>query len=215
MTYEMHGPIEEAKPGRPLPVLLAAGLLALAALLGVVAAITHFVASANVVDAIRLRALSKGVLVSDVDDFVTGIRTGLIVAGLVTLLFSLLLLGLAFGLLRGSNAARVATWVLCALGLLWGCCGLCGAISTATDSGDVTVNGGDNSSTLLAQSLVEALPGWYSGIFGGSALLQALSYIAVAVLLALPSANAYFRKRPRDWQPPAPGMMPPYPSTTT
>jgi hypothetical protein len=208
MAYAMHNPVEEAKPGRPLPVLLAVGLMVLMAIVGVIGAIASFAASATVIDDFRIRALAKGVLVSEVDDFATVLRAGLIGIGLVTLLISLVLIGLAFGVLQGNNPSRIATWVLSGLGVLCGCCGLCNAFGTAFGGADVTVDGTEPSSTLLTEAMIEALPAWYSGITGGSAGLQTLGYIATAVLLALPAANAYFRKRPQTWQPPAAGYSP-------
>ena len=46
------------------------------------------------------------------------------VGGGAALLAAPLLAGLALGLLAGRAGARVATWVVCGLGLLAGCCGL-------------------------------------------------------------------------------------------
>lgn len=215
MSNAMNSPVEAGKPARPVSVLIAALLMGLMALVGVISAIAGFIASATVIDEFRVRALGKGVLVSDVDDFANVFRGTLIVAAVLTLLFSVLLAVLAIGVLRGNNPSRIATWVVCALGVLCGCCGLCGAFSSSFSSDNVTVNGGDNTSQLLTEALLEALPGWYSGLTGGSAALQTLGYIAVAALLALPAANAFFRKRPQTWQPPVAGTMqppPPYPN---
>ena len=49
------------------------------------------------------------------------------------------------------------------------------------------------------------MPTWLTSLTGGLGCLQALSYIAVVVLLLLPVSNAYFRRRP---QPPRPTYRP-------
>jgi hypothetical protein len=92
---------------------------------------------------------------------------------LLTLVFDVSILVLAILVLRGSQVARILTWVMSGLGF---CCfgffGLTrfGGVS-AVDSGQVA---------LLALGV-----------------LMLLINTAVAVLLALPRSNAYFRPKPQ------------------
>ncbi|MFC7481731.1 hypothetical protein ACFQX7_19130 [Luedemannella flava] len=62
----------------------------------------------------------------------------------------------------------------------------------------------------LARALEESTPDWLVAT-SGLGCLQILGYIVVAVLLALPAANRYFRKPPMPWQPPVGSPPPPPP----
>jgi hypothetical protein len=110
---------------------------------------------------------------------------------------------LAFWLMKGSTTARIVTWVLCGIGALCACCG--GASLFALSSLDrIQVSGDEQTEKQvdLAKALADSVPGWQKGIGGTVAVLQLLGYLAVAILLALPAANAFFRKAPTAWQPP-------------
>ena len=105
--------------------------------------------------------------------------------------------------MKGSNPARIITWVLCGIGALCACCG--GLILVALGSlNRIDVSGNDEAEKQidLAKAMADAVPGWQKGLGGTVAVLQLLGYLAVAILLALPAANAFFRKVTPAWQPP-------------
>jgi hypothetical protein len=106
---------------------------------------------------------------------------------------------------QGKQGARITTWVLAGIGAL--CCG-CGGLAN-------TFNGSLNSmmeqqnttpgapSTADVQRAMDShIPSWYTPTVATIAIILALCCIAVIVLLALPAANAYFRKEPEVWLPP-------------
>ena len=69
----------------------------------------------------RFRAAAGAADSGDVDAYVTGVwMVAALGAVLAVILFALYVV-LALGLRRGSQAARIATWVVCGLGLLFGC----------------------------------------------------------------------------------------------
>lgn len=96
---------------------------------------------------------------------------------------------------RGSQPARIVTWVVCGVVAL--CCG-CGLL-------------GDAVSTTLLQDLSQppaavadieaAIPDWMAVLSLVTALLTVGAAAFVVVLLALPAANDYFRKDQEIWQP--------------
>ncbi|HEX2356496.1 MAG TPA: hypothetical protein VHI50_08545 [Micromonosporaceae bacterium] len=178
----------------------------LMALLGLVAAIANLAMMNRLVDRFRERAAGTDATGSEIDTvvgFIRGISIGTAVIGIIV---ALALIGLALGNLRGSNASRIATWVLCGIGAVCGCCGLVGVLAqnNATFGGA----GDDRTAEDLGRALADASPGWWTALSGTLSIGQALGYIAVAVLLALPAANAFFR-RPAvpQWQPPPPPPM--------
>jgi hypothetical protein len=193
-------------PRRPAAVTVAAGLMMLMALLGLVAAIANLAMMNRLVDRFRERAAGTDATGSEIDTvvgFIRGISIGTAVIGIIV---ALALIGLALGNLRGSNASRIATWVLCGIGTVCGCCGLVGVLAqnNATFGGA----GDDRTAEDLGRALADASPGWWTALSGTLSIGQSLGYIAVAVLLALPAANAFFR-RPAvpQWQPPPPPPM--------
>lgn len=189
-----------AQPGRRPASVTAAGALMIAmAALGLIGAIISLATIGQIVDEFRRRAARTDAAQSDVDTFVTVTQASIIGIAVITILIALLLAGLALGVLRGSNVARIITWVLCGIGILCGCCGIFSSFSRTTFSG------GNQAQEELGRALTDSVPGWSSAIGGGLSGLQTLGYIAIAVLLALPAANAFFRKAApaQPWQPPA------------
>lgn len=192
---------------RPASVTLAALLMFLIALLALIAAIASLASMNQVVDRFRERAADTDAAQSDINNLVNVIRGASIGTAVLMLLFAVLLLVLALGNLRGSNVSRVFTWIICGLGVLCGCCGLVSVFGqsnvTSFSSGDVN----QETAEQLGRALQDSYPGWWLGLSGTLSGLQALGYIAIAVLLALPAANAFFRKPAQpQWQPPPPAM---------
>ncbi|MQA27154.1 MAG: hypothetical protein GEU94_17200 [Micromonosporaceae bacterium] len=108
--------------------------------------------------------------------------------------------------LRGSNGARVTTWVVVGLFLL---CGVCGLLLQGVSGVTPIGGGGDPDSERLARAMEAATPSWYNSVSVGVALVDVLAYVAIVVLLALPAANEFFRKPAPQWEPPADYLTPP------
>ena len=119
MSYAVQTPVQAAVPRRPVTVQLAAALLALMGLVGLGYAVATIAVAPGVVD--RFRAAAGPADSGDVDAYVTGVwMVAALGAVLAVILFALYIV-LALGLRRGSQASRVGTWVVCGLGLLFGC----------------------------------------------------------------------------------------------
>ena len=175
----------------------------------------YFVAAVQLINAIIAFALA-----GRVSDAVRGAYTGteaegteavfavaFVIGGVINLL-----LGLGFGALafldgRGKNPARIVTWViggisLCCLGVNLSGTALVGALDDGSTTGGV-------SQDELQQRIDSALPSWYGGVTTTLAVLALLAILATVILLALPAANEFFRKRPATaWDPAMP--FPPY-----
>lgn len=206
MSYPQPAPPVEPRR-RPAVVTAAAGLMLLMAVLGVAGALVSLIAVNGVVADFRSNA--HGAAPDQVDGLATFLRTYSVLAGVLGIVGALLLATLAVGNLRGLTGARIATWVLCGLGLAVGCCGVVGVLL----SGAVQLDSATNTDTTVAAALRDAYPAWWLGVNVTVSAGQALGYIAVAALLALPAAGAYFRRTPPappTWQPPA-QMTPPAP----
>ncbi|MEH0842553.1 hypothetical protein V6U81_09210 [Micromonospora sp. CPCC 205711] len=189
---------------RPAAVTLAAAVLALMALAAAVYAVVSLLALGGTVDRFRAAAAGTTASADDVDGVVLLLRVLTIVSAVLTILVGLLLVGLAAGLLARRAGARVATWVVCGLGLLLGCCGVAVLVAQRTNP----VRGQTSASGELVGLLADAYPSWWIPVNGGLSVAQALGYLVVALLLALPAANAWFRRR--GPAPAGPRPVPPY-----
>ncbi|MGK5680022.1 hypothetical protein [Actinoplanes sp. URMC 104] len=125
-----------------------------------------------------------------------------------------LLLGAGFAVLgffdsRGKNPARIVTWViggisLCCFGASLGSTALVGAV----DTGGTTTGGPTEAE--VQRRLDDAMPGWFSSTTTTLSVLALLAILGTIILLALPAANEFFRKRTSAaWDPSTP--YPPYP----
>jgi F0F1-type ATP synthase membrane subunit c/vacuolar-type H+-ATPase subunit K len=196
---------------RPAAVTITAGLMALMALLGVVGAIASLAIMNRLVDRFRERAARTDASANEIDTIVGIIRAFSIISAIIGILIALVLIGLALGNLRGSNASRIATWALCGIGIVCGCCGLFGVL--AQNNAAFSGMSDDRTAEDLGRALADASPGWWTVLSGALSVGQALGYIAVAVLLALPAASAFFRKPAAPpWQPTTPPTPPPSPT---
>ena len=194
---------------RPLAVTLAAVILGLIALLSLCSAIIGLVALDQTVDEFQRLAASEPFTSDEVNAVVGFLRGSLVCHAVVSVLFAILLVVLAWGVARGKQPARVLTWIVCGFGLLWACCSGFGALASFS-----TVTPSSTDPDQIAGNLaVRSLPDWAAGILLGSSVLSALGYIATAILLALPAASAYFKGRPpAGWAPaPYPQNPPHYP----
>jgi hypothetical protein len=140
------------------------------------------------------------------DDSLTVISSiiGAVVLGVITI--ALAVLAMFVG--RGSQPARITTWVLSGVLVL---CQGCGLIATAAAPALVNsmAGSGNADSEVLAEQtriITENTPAWLTAAATVIAVLSVIALIAVIILLAVPAANEYFRKEEEVWVPPtAPG----------
>lgn len=172
MSYAVQTPVAPAAPGRPATVQVAAGLLVLMAVAGLGYAITTLAVAPGVVD--RFRAGASGADRSDVDGYVTVVWIGAAFGAILAVILFALFVVLALGLRRGSHATRVGTWVVCGLGLLFGC----GTLATVGAQ-----RAGDGTPGTLGFALSDAYPDGWIGLNVGLAIAQMAGYLVVAALL--------------------------------
>jgi len=180
---------------RPGVVTLAAVLMLGGAAVGFLNGCAMIVASARIGEDFRLRAIEyTGVSTTELDDVTASVQALFLFSGMVGAGFAVVVVALAVGVLRGNLAARVGTVAMIGLSLA---CAAIGGLGTLGASGGaafvVTLEGAD---VDLGDPLSEAIPGWLASLTGGLGCLQGVGYIAVIILLFLPAANAYFRRRP-------------------
>lgn len=144
------------------------------------------------VDRFRVNAVEVGADARQVDGAIDLLRLGTAVNTAVAVVAAVLLGVLAWGLFRGGPGARIATWVVCGLGLVCGWATVVGMV--AQRRGALKLTGADQPVGELLKALVAAQPGWRVGLTGALAAAQALGYLLVAVLLALPTAGAFYRR---------------------
>ncbi|HLU32502.1 MAG TPA: hypothetical protein VKZ74_00560 [Natronosporangium sp.] len=124
-----------------------------------------------------------------------------------------ILFGVGFALLgyfnsRGRNGSRITTWVLGGLAL---CCSGVGLVLSGLASGMEGMQAeGAPDPAEVERMLSDALPGWFGPLNLVASIVGTLALLAVLVLLALPPANEFFRKRPEDedFEPPPPAYPP-------
>jgi hypothetical protein len=183
------------RPGRrPAAVVGAVVVLGLMAAVGLAHAVAVLASLDGIVARFRSAAVRTGADPSDIDTGVGLLRGGIILATVLAILVAVLLVLLALGNWRGGRNARVATWVVCVLGLLCGCWGLAAIIVQRVvawpGAGDGQAAGN------LVREVAGAYPSWWIAVSAGLSAAQALGYLVVAVLLALPAANDLFRRAP-------------------
>jgi hypothetical protein len=202
MSYVVPGP----KP-RPGVVTAAAGLLFVSAGfhgLSIVVAIIELpylqrAVQSMVQDQTAPRAASN--LVQTTTQ--AGVVFGIVVA--VLLGAALAVLGVFVG--KGSQAARVTTWVIAGLMALSNGCGLGSTAFTALLAGRLPQPSTGGSTTLTASDIY---PAWINAWTTANNVVNLVALVLVIVFLARPAASEYFRKPPALWVP-AVGYYPPGP----
>jgi hypothetical protein len=196
-----------AEPVRKAPAVVtaASAILFVLGVLGLISAILSLAGLGTTTD--RFRVLAHRVTNAtpgDINNQVNQMRVQTIIGAVIGGLIAILLIFLAIWLVKGSNTARIVTWVVCGIGALCACCSgtslfALSGLSRIEVSGDQQAE----KQVDLAKALADSVPGWQKGVVGTVAVLQLLGYLAVAILLALPAANAFFRKVTAPaWQPP-------------
>jgi hypothetical protein len=205
----------EARPpvliprSRPSPVTLAAVILCAEVGLGLLAGVTMLIAASVVPAAFAAQAVSAaasadgvpgayGVTAAEtasIDAISSAIKAVLLGGGVVTLLLSVVAAALVVPLARGSWSARLGVY---GLAISAGCAAL-GSTSYTAFGQHVdwagAVGRGGAAGLAIGQAYGAAMPSWLVGAVGGLTDLQVLGYIAVSVLLALPVARPFFRRR--------------------
>jgi hypothetical protein len=201
MSYAIQPPVATppaVAPGRqrPVPVTLAAVVLTVMAVVGLAYAIATVSTAPGTVS--RFRDAAAGAASADIDGYVTVIWVGAAIGTVLAVILVALFVVLAIGLRRGSNAARIATWVVCALGLL---AGLASTITVLVE------RNGDGNPQSLATALTDSYPGSWIGLNVGLAIAQMAGYTVVALLL-LAARGAWFGRGPATPTQPHPGYAP-------
>ena len=192
MSYAVQAPAA-ATPRRPGTVTLAAALLAVMAVAGLGYAVATLAVVPGVVS--RFRADAGAVAADDVDGVVGLIWIGAGAGVALAVLLCGLYAALALGLRRGSNAARICTWVVCGLGLLAGCGSALAVLAQRGSSDDFGGVGGP---------LNDAYPSAWVGLNVTLAVGQMLGYVTVAGLL-LAAPGHFFARAAAAAAPAAPG----------
>ena len=193
MSYPEQAPIR-----RPSVVRLAVTVLAVMALGALGYALAGLATFGGIEG--RLRAVAAGTSADgQIDAMVTLLRASVLLSAVVSVLAGLVLAGLAFGLAAGRPGARVASWVIAGFGVLFGCCGIVTLFIQRVTPLDLR---DDQVASELVGLSGNAYPSWWIPLTATLSVAQVLGYLVVAVLLALPSANAWFRR------PPAPAPTP-------
>ncbi len=171
---------------RPLQVTAAGYLLFAVAVLALVVAVLPLPYASDVSAAAKraYAGLPNGSTTASIisaTTYVTAVIYVLAAAGLVVLgVFDL----------RGSNGARIATWIVGGLGVL--CCG--GGVA----SRGLTANLGQGSNAeqmrAAAKEVQKAYPSWFTGVQTALTILAVLALILVIIFITLPASNAYFRR---------------------
>lgn len=110
--------------------------------------------------------------------------------------------------LRGSNGARIATWVIGGIAVV--CCGSGTLLGRFASGVNRTTTTGD-AATKAAQKQVEAVyPGWYTSVTTALVVVALLALIAALILFALPASHPFFgRGQARPGGPGYPGTAEP------
>ncbi|GAB7049435.1 hypothetical protein JCM9534A_45610 [Catenuloplanes indicus JCM 9534] len=197
------GPAVPAPATRPPgTVSLAAALLIVMGVAGILAAALHLLLTINGLGDFASDARRFGGDPTLADRVEGGIRGAAIAGVVLSGVVGVLLVSLAVGLRGGLTAARVATWVVCALGLCGGAASLAaGLLQRDLGSDDPRVAG------VFAAS-ADVYPGWWVAAGIGLAVAQVVGYFLVAVFLAVGqrAKTAPHAPVPAAWPFPAPPM---------
>jgi hypothetical protein len=192
---------------RPGVVTAAAYLMILIAALEVINIIGTATSMNKVVDATRQAYAAS----PQVDTIVSATRAVQIVGLVVGLLFAAGYVILALLDLRGRYAARIVTWVLAGLSVLCFGCGAIGAAGSGLLSGMQRGNVNGVDAHEASRQINAATPAWVKALGFTTLGINLIASILVIILLALPAANAFFRRAGQVAEPPVPGL--PYPAT--
>ncbi|MGY0231093.1 hypothetical protein [Longispora urticae] len=188
-----------AQPARQRPSLVtaASGLLAVVAVLILIYAVVGLLGQTDEVkaatDAYYKTIPGGGGGMENFSKLTGGV--GVAINAVIALGF----LALAFYTAQGKQVARILTWVFAGIASL--CC-ICGAGSIGLQSSlKNSIPEGDQREAYT--KMLDAQPGWLVPVSVTVQALVAIALLAAIIMLALPAANAYFRKPVEEWTPPA------------
>ncbi|HEY7223159.1 MAG TPA: hypothetical protein VH561_06050 [Micromonosporaceae bacterium] len=106
---------------------------------------------------------------------------------------------------RGSQPARVVTWVIGGLGVACLGCGSLAAALAPSLLNSASSNGNTNAqaSKDLLDLVRQNTPDWQYYLSNALTVVVVLALILVIILLAVPASNDFFRKEQEVWVPPA------------
>jgi hypothetical protein len=207
MSYSVATPQPKTRPGT---VTAARWLLYLSAVLLLVSALASLATIGPVKQVIDDELAKTPGAPNMGGAVIAGVVIGLSVSTIFAI--GLAVLGALIG--RGSNAARIVTWVVGGLGVL---CQGCGLASNALQSSLTSLSSQSNpDSAEFQQRIRDAMPAWQTSVALVISLVVLLALLAVVILLALPASNDFFRRQEEVWVPPgwsadAPPLPPPAP----
>jgi hypothetical protein len=199
MSYEPPFPVTPVvpdRPPRPRSVTVAGILMLIGAVVGIIGGVLTILAGNSIDPEFSTRAIASGVSASDVKRIGDSVQASFSAVGVGALLLGIVLAVLTFKVLRGSNAARITTWVVLGISL---CCGIGNGLlaKTLSNLSETNIEGMDKATVrAIGDALKDSMPSWFAVGGMGATCVQVLGYIAVAVLLVLPASNAFFRKTP-------------------
>lgn len=173
----------------------AAGLMMLLGVINLVSTVLALTVMDTAKQRFRDAAAAASTTDTTIDQTLTFITVIIVVGIIYNIIVVAALSVLALFNLRGNNATRITTWVVCGLFLVCGLCGIAG-------QGFNSVVTGDDASQALNQAAANMYPGWFNTVTIVTMVIQVLCYIGVIILLALPQSNAFFRNEPAPFQPP-------------
>lgn len=193
--------VEPVEPKRrPAVVTVACWLLYLAAAGQVISAIATF----SQLGATR-RAYEKVFTGASMQGAAATFVAIMAASAVVSLAFAAgyVVLGILNG--RGKNPARIVTWVLAGIAI---CLSGCGLVSTAIGAAGISNGNSTNGAPRpeeIKRALSDTVPGWYQPLVTTVGVIALAALVVTVVLLALPIANDFFRKRPEaEWTSPVP-----------
>ncbi|GIH13322.1 hypothetical protein Raf01_14940 [Rugosimonospora africana] len=202
VSYAAPGAPADSRPGT---VTTAGYVQYLVALLLVINAVLQLSVIGKLADALR-QAYANSTSPTP-DQVATAFTAIAVVSAVITIILAIVVAILARSIMRGSQGARITTWVLVGLSVLCLCGGATGGFSsrfttTSNSSGGV-------SSATVNHFIDQARPSWLTPVTTVVSVIGLLGAILVIILLALPASNPYFRRA----APGTPGAAEPgYPS---
>jgi MFS family permease len=148
----------------------------------------------------------------------TGGVLGQVVSVVVGLILAAAFAVLAIFVGKGNQPARITTWVLGGIVALCMGCGLIGSVAAPSLLNSLTSTGDAQADQAVeqAQAILDATPAWLTAALNAVGVLSVLALLGAIIVLAVPSANEFFRKEEQVWVPPTGpgGGFPQYPPAT-
>lgn len=188
MSYAAPGAPAASRPGT---VTTAGYLQYLVALLLVINAVLQLSVIGKLSDALR-QAYANSTSPTP-DQAATAFTAVSVVSAVIIIILAIVVAILARFIMRGSQGARITTWVLVGLSVLCLCGGATGSLTSRV--GTTNTTSGGVSSATVSHYIDQARPSWLTPVTTVVSVLGLISAILVIILLALPASNPYFRRQ--------------------